>query len=41
MDSATKTVDGVDIAWMGLTFNVARDLGGLVIWSVRAKEIPV
>ena len=24
MDSATKTVDGVDIAWMALTFDVAR-----------------
>lgn len=27
MDSATKTVDGVDIAWIGLTFNVTRGLG--------------
>ena len=26
MDSATKTVGGVDIAWMALTFNVARIL---------------
>lgn len=29
MDSATKTVGDVDIAWMALTFNVARILAAL------------
>ena len=41
MDSATKTVDGVDIAWVALTFNVASILGGFVFWCRIAEEMPV
>ena len=35
MDSAIKTVGGVDIAWMGLTFDVVRVL---VTWEFDVLE---
>ena len=38
MDSATKTVGGVGIAWMALTFNVARPRH---VVCRRAEEMPI
>jgi hypothetical protein len=34
MEPATKTVDGVDVAWMVLTFDIASRLGILVMFLV-------
>ena len=36
MDSAIKTVDGVDIVWMGLTFDIVRVL---VAWEFDVLEL--
>ena len=39
MESAIKTVGGVDIAWMGLTFDVVRVLVAWEFDVLRAEEI--
>ena len=38
MDSAIKTVGGVDIAWMAFTFNVVRNLTALLFNVLEIKK---